>query len=115
MECFDLQALPFDILILVFQFLDSPALLTACLTSKSLREIATPLLYEDVQLGPSIRCERYDLLSNNVCSFLLLAGVKCLTYKSAIRRSSIYAHGQGNALEMSGIWIRGVREIRPTL
>ena len=66
MECFDLQALPFDILILVFQFLDSRSLLNACLTSKGLREIATPLLYEDVQLGPSHRCERYDLLSNIV-------------------------------------------------
>jgi hypothetical protein len=66
MECFDLQALPFDVLVLVFQFLDSRSLLAACLTSKGLREIATPLLYEDVQLGPSPRCERYDLRSNVV-------------------------------------------------
>lgn len=61
MECFDLQALPFDVLVLVFQFLDSGSLFTACLASKGLHEIATPLLYEVIQLGPSARCERrYD-------------------------------------------------------
>ena len=60
MECFDLHALPFDVLVLVFQFLDSGSLFTACLASKSLYEIATPLLHEDIELGPSPRCERYD-------------------------------------------------------
>jgi len=62
MDSFDLQALPFDVVVLVFQFLDRRSLLAACLTSKSFHELATPLLYEDVQLGPSPRCP----LSHNV-------------------------------------------------
>jgi len=66
MDCFDLQALPFDIVVLVFQFLDPRSLLAACLTSKSFHEIATPLLYEEVQLGPSPRCTRDHILRDIV-------------------------------------------------
>ena len=62
MEFFDLQALPFDVIVLVFQFLDPRSLLAACLTSKSFHEIATPLLYEEVQLGPSPRCYQGQVL-----------------------------------------------------
>jgi len=64
MTCIDLQALPFDVLVLMLQFLDTQSLLMACLTSQNLREIATPLLYEVVQLGPSPRC--FQDLANNV-------------------------------------------------
>jgi len=62
MTYFDLQALPFDVLVLVLQFLDTQSLLMACLTSQNLREIATPLLYEVVQLGPSPRCDKPNIV-----------------------------------------------------
>jgi len=62
MDCFNLQAPPFDVVVLVFQFLDPRSLLAACLTSKTFHEIATPLLYEEVQLGPSSRCIRAHFL-----------------------------------------------------
>jgi hypothetical protein len=71
MEYFDLQALPFDILIPLFQFLDHRSLLAACLTSKTLHEIATPMLYEQIKLGPSPDCKWYRFLSTFVFSCLL--------------------------------------------
>ena len=66
MDCFGLQALPFDVVVLVFQLLDPRSLLAACLTSKSFHEIATPLLYEDVQLGPSPRGHQGQVLRDIV-------------------------------------------------
>ena len=42
--------LPYDILVYVFQELDKTSLLAACLSSRLLNELATPLLYRTITI-----------------------------------------------------------------
>jgi hypothetical protein len=47
---FELGHLPYDILVYIFQELDTKTLWAACLSSRRLNELATPLLYRNVKV-----------------------------------------------------------------
>jgi hypothetical protein len=47
---FGVGHLPYDILVYIFQELDTTSLWAACLSSRRLNELATPLLYKNVKV-----------------------------------------------------------------